>query len=352
MSMHKSAVIGTVYNTILWTVEPLQSSVEAYSLGRRIGAQAGDYLSVVLNWQSSIFTSYLAGARLDKVKANSEDFIVIMESQKNRAFIGYAILLYHQACVLKDGLCALDDKPPDNIPTEAEALQQLSSIPSFASAIKIYQLARAYLFRQLDDLQSFDIVDISGDIERNKHQLRPNLLFGLFFEGLASFSLARQTNESEQRARWIEKGENVLTKMKYWSEHSSWNWESKMVLLEAEKMYTIGSYNQASSFYDRALRVAHKHKFVNDEAIASELAGIFFCEERLHGVKAEALLLHSVQCYKTWGALAVAKRVETFVTNNYGADCVHQTPALSYLVDSGRRDQATSCRKNNSRVSG
>ena len=125
-----------------------------------------------------------------------------------------------------------------------------------------------------------------------------------------------------------------------------------MVLLEAEKMYTIGSYNQASLFFDRALRVAHKHKFVNDEAIASELAGIFFCEERLHGVKAEALLLHSVQCYKTWGALAVAKRVETFVTNNYGADCVHQTPALSYLVDSGRRDQATSCRKNNSRVSG
>ena len=124
-----------------------------------------------------------------------------------------------------------------------------------------------------------------------------------------------------------------------------------MVLLEAEKMYTIGSYNQASLFFDRALRVAHKHKFVNDEAIASELAGMFFFERELHE-KTKTLLLHSVQCYKTWGALAVAKRVETFVTNNYGADCVHQTPALSYLVDSGRRDQATSCRKNNSRVSG
>ena len=103
-----------------------------------------------------------------------------------------------------------------------------------------------------------------------------------------------------------------------------------MVLLEAEKMYTIGSFDQASLFYDRAIRVANKHKFINDEAIASELAGIFFCEERLHGVKAEALLLHSVQCYKTWGALAVAKRVETFVTNKYGTDSVRQKP--NYIV--------------------
>ena len=77
--------------------------------------------------------------------------------------------------------------------------------------------------------------------------------------------------------------------------------------------------------------MANKHKFVNDEAIASELAGTFLCEEEgLHAVKAEALLLHSVQCYKTWGALAVAKRVETFVTNKYGTDSVRQKP--NYIV--------------------
>ena len=133
--------------------------------------------------------------------------------------------------------------------------------------------------------------------------------------------LARRTKDSEQKMRLIEKGDNVLTKMRYWSEHSSWNWESKMVLLEAEKMYTIGSFDQASLFFDRSIRVAHKHKFINDEAIASELAGTFLCEERLHGVKAEALLLHSVQCYKTWGALAVAKRVETYIVSKFVADC-------------------------------
>ena len=155
-------------------------------------------------------------------------------------------------------------------------------------------------------------------------------VFGLFFEGLASFLLARQTKESE-RTRWIEKAEHVLTILKYLSEHSSWNWESKMLLLEAEKMSTMGNFDQASLFYERALRSTREHKFINDEAIASELAGTFFCERGL-SVAAEALLLHSVQCYKTWGALAVARRVETYIANKYGTDTVHQKPDSEILA--------------------
>ena len=318
--VHKSVVIAAVYHLILWASDPLQSIVEAHSLGRRIGAQAGAFLSSVVNWHMSTLASYNAGQSLDNVQRSNEDYITTMQRQKTGIFLSVSILLFHQARVLKDGLCALDDKPSNNIPTEKEALEQFND-PVFLSQYKVHQLVRAYLFRRLDDLQSLDIVDISGDIERNKHQLRPNLLFGLFFEGLASFLLARQTTRDSERSRWIEMGEKVLTKMKYWSEHSSWNWESKMVLLEAEKMYTIGSFDQASLFYDRAIRVANKHKFVNDEAIASELAGTFLCEGGLHAVKAEALLLHSVQCYKTWGALAVAKRVETFIVSKFVADC-------------------------------
>ena len=114
-------------------------------------------------------------------------------------------------------------------------------------------------------------------------------------------------------------------KMKYWSEQSSWNWKSKMVLLEAEKMHTVGNFDQASMLYKRAIRVAHEHKFINDEAIASDLAGTFFYE-RGQSVAAEAILLHSVQSYKTWGALAVAKRVETFIATVYG-------PILSSVSD-------------------
>ena len=168
--VHKSAVIAAVNYLILWASDPLQSIIEAHEIGRKVGQQTGDFLHSAMNWQSSIVTSYLVGACLDKVKANSEDSIVVMESQKNFGFIGYAILYYHQPRVLKEGLIALDAKTPGNILTEKEALAQFSD-PIFLTSYKIHQLVRAYLFRRLDDLQSFDIVDISDLIERNKHPI-------------------------------------------------------------------------------------------------------------------------------------------------------------------------------------
>ena len=237
--VHKSAVIAIVFHCILWASDPLQSIVEAHEIGRKVGQQRGDFLYTALNWQLSIMTSYYSGQSLDHVQTNVEDFILTMQSRNSGIFDGLPILLFHQARVLKDGLCALDVKPSNNIPTEEEALTQFRNSLILTNH-KIHQLVRAYLFRRLDDLQSLDIVDVSDDIKRNKQYLRGFLIFGIFFEGLASFLLARQTTRDSERSRWIEKGEYVLTKMKYWSEHSSWNWEDKMVLLEAEKMYTDG----------------------------------------------------------------------------------------------------------------
>ena len=284
--------------------------------------QTGDFLYTGANWQTSITTSFYAGQSIDIVEKNIQDYIVSMQIQKGQVFYGSSILLYHQVRVLKGGLCALDVKPSIDIPTETEAVQQHSS-PLINSNNMIHQLVRAYLFRRLDDMP-LDFIDISDDIDKYKHGLRPILFFGMFFEGLASFFLARQTNESDQRTRWIEKGDKMLIKMRFWSKHSMWNWESKMALLEAERMHTVGNFNQASYSYERAIRVAHEHKFINDEAIASELAGVFFCNQGLR-VAAEALLLHSVQSYKAWGALAVARRVETFITNKYGSDCMQSS---------------------------
>ena len=173
---------------------------------------------------------------------------------------------------------------------------------------------RAFLFCQLDD-KSLDI-NVLGTILEEKHPLRPGTLLGIFVEGLACFQLARQTKDDE-RSEWMEeKGETVLEKMKLWSEHSSWNFENKMLLLEAEQMHTLGDFDSAASFYERSVRSAREHKFIHEEAIASELAGIFFLE----GGRRE-------KSYKTWGALAVAKRVETFIVGKFGSVVMQVAPS-------------------------
>ena len=253
---------------------------------------------------------------MDDVQANTEDYVLTMQSKNSDVFVGLYVLLYHATRVLKQGFSAYDETTQNNIPTMAEARKKYgSNCFMFQSVLMFHNISLAYLLRRFEDM-SLDSVDMSGDIERKKHSLIPTFMFGLFYEGLTSFLLARQTRDSE-RLKWIEKGESVLTKMTFWSEHSSWNWESKMVVLEAEKMYTMGNCDLASMYYDKAIRVAHEHKFINDEAIARELAGTFFCYQGLH-VRAKTLLLQSAQNYKTWGATAVAKRVEALIASKYG----------------------------------
>ena len=85
-----------------------------------------------------------------------------------------------------------------------------------------------------------------------------------------------------------------------------------MLLLDAERLFTIGEFNKAGSIYDNAIRSAREHKFVHEEAIASELAGVFYHERDLLK-KSVSYLAHSVGCYEKWGAHAVARRVKAIM---------------------------------------
>ena len=79
---------------------------------------------------------------------------------------------------------------------------------------------------------------------------------------------------------------------------------------------------------------------MNEEAIASELAAYFFLERGLHE-KSYSLFMNSVECYKKWGALAVAQRVETTIQNKLGSDITHladltHNPLMYNLASEGR----------------
>ena len=63
--------------------------------------------------------------------------------------------------------------------------------------------------------------------------------------------------------------------------------------------------------YDNAIQSAHDHKFIHGEAIASELAGIFY-HERGMCCKSYLYFVHSVRSYKEWGAHVIAECVEAF----------------------------------------
>lgn len=179
----------------------------------------------------------------------------------------FAHLLNIQTTVLKEGLQVADQSSVNGCPGEQEVLAKPeNSGIAVTLTNKIHRLVRAFLFRRCDAMATeANVTDI---IAEQKHSLRVLYLMGIFFEGLASFHLAREANETKKWIELTQRGEAALAKVTVWSQHSSWNWEHKRLLLEAENMQVTGSLDRAGASYIEAIQLAHRHKFIHDEAIA------------------------------------------------------------------------------------
>jgi class 3 adenylate cyclase/GAF domain-containing protein len=102
------------------------------------------------------------------------------------------------------------------------------------------------------------------------------------------------------------------------------NYAHRVHLLEAELARVLGRHAEARDHYDRAIRLARQNRFLNDVALASELAGRYF--DRLDMAHlARAYLRDAHAEYRHWGAHALARQLATAFPQ-YLADAAANTP--------------------------
>ena len=114
------------------------------------------------------------------------------------------------------------------VPTIAE-MDAVTLNVQYQLTCNIYSLTRAFLFRQFGG-NLIDIMDISDTIEEKKMPLMPVTALGMFFEGLTCYLCSFEATDQVSRATWVERGQSILVKIRSWHEHSSWNWENKVLL--------------------------------------------------------------------------------------------------------------------------
>ncbi len=104
--------------------------------------------------------------------------------------------------------------------------------------------------------------------------------------------------------------------------HSDWNVKNKLLLAEAEYYYTIKDFDKAALCYEASIKAAQEHRFIQEEAMAHELAGIFFLERGLRQ-RSHSYFKKSISCFQKWGAFAVVRRIEDFIRYEFGSDLLH-----------------------------
>ncbi|WP_341530170.1 serine/threonine-protein kinase PknK [Nostoc sp. UHCC 0302] len=95
-------------------------------------------------------------------------------------------------------------------------------------------------------------------------------------------------------------------KMQNWAQYAPMNFQHKYDLVEAEKARVLGNILEAEEFYERAIIGATENEYIQEEALAYELAAKFY-ESRGLSKFASTYMKEAHYCYKRWGAKAKVK---------------------------------------------
>jgi predicted ATPase/signal transduction histidine kinase len=128
-----------------------------------------------------------------------------------------------------------------------------------------------------------------------------------FYSALARLAACATASPAERR-QLLRKAAASQSKLKEWASHAPVNFLHKYWLVEAERLRVLECCQQARECYDKAIALAHNHGYLQEEALAHELAAQFYQEQHLPAFA--GLCFHNAHyAYNRWGAQAKVKQL-------------------------------------------
>src|SRR5258705_228917 len=114
---------------------------------------------------------------------------------------------------------------------------------------------------------------------------------------------------ADQRAPHLEALAAHHRQLKLWAENCPENFETRAALVGAEIARIEGRELDAERLYEQAIRSAQANGFVNNEALANEIAAGFYAARGFEKI-AHAYLQDARYCYLRWGAAGKVRQLD------------------------------------------
>ncbi|NET42641.1 ATP-binding sensor histidine kinase [Okeania sp. SIO2B3] len=117
------------------------------------------------------------------------------------------------------------------------------------------------------------------------------------------------TADPQRQTQILDEVETHQQRLELWANHAPENFQHKLDLVAAEKARVLSHREEAIELYDRAIAGAKENEYIQEEAIANELAAKFY----LDWGKEKYAALHMQEayyCYAQWGAKAKTQDLE------------------------------------------
>ncbi|MEM9485684.1 MAG: PAS domain S-box protein, partial [Cyanobacteria bacterium P01_F01_bin.116] len=130
-----------------------------------------------------------------------------------------------------------------------------------------------------------------------------------FYDSLIRLSLYTNSPSSEQTSTTTQI-DNNQKKLEFWASYAPMNFQHKYDLVLAERYSRLGQKPDAIDAYDRAVAGAKRNGYIQEEALANELAAKFYIDWG-KGKVAAGYMQEAYYCYARWGAKAKVADLET-----------------------------------------
>ena len=273
------------------TLNPLQN---AYS----IALETGDLEYAAYSVCVYCYHSYVLGKELATVEAEMAMYSNTLSQLKQETSYYYNQLnrqvllnLMGQA----EDKCRLIGENYDE--TKMLPLHREANAQNLCRSVYFYKLFLCYVFQ--DYQQAIENTKLA---EKYSDSAVGNIPLYHFYNSLLYLAIYSDAPKSEQKVI-LQKVKTNQKKIKKWAQFAPMTHLHKFYLVEAERYRVLGENARAIDYYDRAIVLAKENDYINEEALANELAAKFYLAWGKEQV-AQAYMTNAYYCYLRWGATA------------------------------------------------
>ncbi|MEG4505544.1 AAA family ATPase [Microcoleus sp. F6_B4] len=332
--------------------ESLLATIPTLKEGYRFGMETGDFVDAGYNIYICFYTHLFAGVELDTWEPEIASYRAVMAQLKQYSARVYLDMIQQTVQNLRETHIR-----PDLL--IGSAYDETVMIPRHYQDNEFTAIACACIFKLLLAYCYGNYTAALDHITQVKQYLMgvsgsAFVPIFHFYAALTHLALFPTQSEIEQ-AEIIALVETHQSTLQQWAQNAPMNYLHKWYLVEAERQRVLGNKAEAIEMYDRAIEGAQENEYVNDEALANELAAKFYSEWGKTKV-AQAYIFEAYYCYVEWGATAKVTDLETryphlFAVTQPGRNNTQTTVAMT-TTGSGNHLDITAVMKASQAISG
>ena len=267
------------------------------------GLEHGDFLSAANSVNFLIKTHILIGSPLENIQheiKKYQDFIDQFDSPDLKNVIkisSFMLSLQHDST--EDNSYSPDSTEQKTILEEIK--QSKNKMP-----LQWYYLINAILsFHHQQYAKALEFIQESDQLIAGYSQMA---ISEHYFYYALIITVNYKNFKLDKKKRCWDILKNNQNKLKKFAHHCQTNFDDKYKLISAQMAAISGNFIESIDLFDEAVFAAHKGRYIHNEAIANELAAVYFLSKGKKTI-AQAYLQDACYAYNRWGAFAKIKQL-------------------------------------------